>query len=54
MKTSQARAAAAVAQVIRKALAQDEHTPEQERLSFRVLAAEALVLLERMAEGEES
>ena len=53
MKTSHARAAAAVAQVIRKALAQDEHTPDDQRLSFRVLTEEALPLLEHLAREEE-
>lgn len=53
MKTAPAIAASAVAQVIRKALAQDENTPEQDRLSFRVLAIEALPLLEHMAQHEE-
>jgi hypothetical protein len=45
--------AAAVAAVIRRALAQDEDTPAEERLSFRVLAEEALPLLEQMAREEE-
>lgn len=54
MKTALAIAASAVAQVIRKALAQDENTPEQERLSFRVLVEEALPLLEHMAQHEEA
>lgn len=53
MRTAPAIAASAVAKVIRKALAQDEHTPEQERLSFRVLAEEALPLLEHLAREEE-
>jgi hypothetical protein len=45
--------AAAVAAVIRRALTQDEDTPSEERLSFRVLAEEALPLLEQMAREEE-
>lgn len=53
MKTAPAIAASAVAQVIRKALAQDENTPDDDRLSFRVLAEEALPLLEHMARQEE-
>jgi hypothetical protein len=53
MTTATARAAAAVANVIRQALAQDERTPDEERLSFRVLAAEALPLLEQIATQEE-
>lgn len=54
MKTAPAIAASAVAQVIRKALAQDENTPDEERLSFRVLVEEALPLLEHMARQEEA
>ena len=46
--------ALALATVIRRALSQDDETPEEKRLSFRVLAAEALPLLEHMAEREES
>jgi len=46
--------AAALAAVIRRALSQDENTPVDERLAFRVLAAEALPLLEQLAEREES
>jgi len=53
MKTAPAIAASAVAQVIRKALAQDENTRDDERLSFRVLAEEALPLLEHLAREEE-
>lgn len=53
MKTAPAIAASAVATVIRKALAQDENTPDEQRLSFRVLAEEALPLLEHMAQQEE-
>ena len=53
MKTAPAIAASAVAQVIRKALAQDEHTPDDQRLSFRVLTEEALPLLEHLAREEE-
>lgn len=52
--SASSKTAAAVAAVIRRALAQDESTPEEQRLSFRVLAAEALPLLEQMAEREES
>ena len=54
MKTAPAIAASAVAKVIRKALAQGDETPEEERLSFRVLAEEALPLLEHLAREEES
>lgn len=53
MTTATALAAAAVAKVIRQALTQDEGTPAEERLSFRVLAAEALPLLEQIATQEE-
>lgn len=53
MTTATALAAASVAKVIRQALAQDERTPAEERLSFRVLAAEALPLLEQIAAQEE-
>ena len=48
------RNAAALPAVIRRALSQDENTPVDERLSFRVLVAEALPLLEQMAERNES
>ena len=54
MRTAASTNAAAVASVIRKALQQDERTPEGERLSFRVLAEEALPLLEQMAREEEA
>lgn len=52
-KDALAHNAAAVAAVIRRALLQDENTPDDDRLSFRVLAEEALPLLEQMARGEE-
>lgn len=45
--------ARAVANVIRRCLTQDEDTPHEERLSLRVLLAEALPLLEQMAQHEE-
>lgn len=54
MRTATANSAAAVASIMRKALAQDEHTPDDERLSFRVLVEEALPLLEHLAEKEEA
>jgi uncharacterized protein (UPF0147 family) len=46
-------AARAVANVIRRALRQNDDTPHEERLSPRVLLAEALPLLEQMAQPEE-
>lgn len=54
MKTATGTNAAAVASIIRKALQQDERTPEGERLSFRVLAEAALPLLEQLAAREEA
>jgi uncharacterized protein (UPF0147 family) len=45
--------ARAVATVIRRALRQNDETPHEERLSPRVLLAEALPLLEQMAQPEE-
>lgn len=45
--------AAAVAQVIRRALQQSDEVPEQERLSFRTLCELALPLLEQMAKKQE-
>lgn len=45
--------AAAVATVIRRALAQGEDTPDMERLSFRALAVAALPLLEQISKNEE-
>jgi hypothetical protein len=46
--------ARAVATVIRRALRQNDETPQDERLSPRVLLQEALPLLEQMAQPEES
>lgn len=54
MRTADERNAAAVASVIRKALAQDESTPDSERLSLRVLCEAALPLLEQLAAREEA
>jgi hypothetical protein len=51
MSDATSRDAAAVAAVIRKALAQDDNTPQQERLSVRVLLEMALPLLEQLAVG---
>jgi hypothetical protein len=51
--TASSHNAAAVAAVIRRALTQDEDTPSEERLSFRVLAEAALPLLEQMAREED-
>lgn len=45
--------AAAVAQVIRRALQQSDEVPEQERLSFRTLCELALPLLEQLAQKQE-
>jgi hypothetical protein len=45
--------ARAVANVIRRALRQNDETPHAERLSPRVLLAEALPLLEQLAQSEE-
>jgi hypothetical protein len=45
--------ARAVANVIRRALRQNDETPHEERLSPRVLLAEALPLLEQLAQPEE-
>ena len=45
--------AAAVAQVIRRALQQSDETPEDERLSFRTLCELALPLLELLARKQE-
>lgn len=45
--------AQAVAHVIRRALSQGEDTPEDDRMSFRVLAAAALPLLEQIANRDE-
>lgn len=53
MRTPYTAAAAAVATIIRKALAQDENTPADDRLSMRVLLEEALPLVEHLAEQEE-
>lgn len=54
MQTALRNAASAVAKVVRQALAQDENTPEQDRLSLRVLLEEALPLLEKMSQHEEA
>lgn len=54
MKTALATEASAVARIMRKALAQDEHTSEDDRLSFRVLVEEALPLLEQIAREQEA
>lgn len=47
-----AKAAAAVAIVIRRALAQHDATPEDQLLSYRTLCEAALPLLEHLAEQE--
>jgi hypothetical protein len=51
MSDATPRDAAAVATVIRRALAQDENTPEQELLSVRLLLEMALPLLDQLAAG---
>jgi hypothetical protein len=45
--------ARAVANVIRRALRQDDETPHDERLSTRFLCEQALPLLEQLAQPEE-
>lgn len=45
--------AAAVAEVIRRALRQRDEVPQEERLSFRTLCELALPLLEQMAKTQE-
>jgi len=46
--------ARAVANVIRRALRQNDDTPNEERLSLRALCEYALPLLEQMAQPEEA
>ena len=50
--TADARTAEIIANMLRRALLQDDDTPERERLSFRVLAEETLPLLDKIATGE--
>jgi hypothetical protein len=53
MTTANAIAAHSIATVMRRALSQNEQTPDNERLSFRTLCEVALPLLEQIATQEE-
>ena len=48
MSDTKAIAARSLVTVMRRALAQDENTPEDERLSFRTLCEVAMPLLEQL------
>ena len=53
MIDANAIAAHSIATVMRRALSQNEQTPDDERLSFRTLCEVALPLLEQIATQEE-
>ncbi len=53
MSSSQTAMASAVVTVMRRALAQNDKTPEDQLLSYRTLCEVALPLLEHLAEQQE-
>jgi len=52
--TAIALAARSIAKVMRRALSQNDNTPEDQLLSFRTLCEVALPVLEQLAAQEES
>jgi len=53
MSDAKVIAARSLVTVMRRALAQDDETPENERLSFRTLCEVALPLLEQLLSEED-
>lgn len=53
MTDAKTLAVRSVVKVMRRALAQDEETPENERLSFRTLCEVALPMLEQLLSEED-
>ncbi len=54
MTHAEAIAVRSVVKVMRRALSQDDETPEHERLSFRTLCEVALPMLEQLLSQEDT